>query len=332
VQSTLGLSCNISYWIAFLIFSFPCTLRCEEPVEDIFNRGIELQNKREFDGALWELNKAMGMVKNNYNHHLRAKIEEAIRVTKGKMVVSKYASRKRGNRLLGDGDELDTIENEPFDFVVDQVFGKSLARKVWGNRDELKYEDPVGLGRTITVLPGGGIELSANFSSGFSIRSVQAASFSLVSETELSLHSGSYCLYSTNSDNAIKITSVLADLEVSSKQPFAMMVGVTTNGGMKVIGLLGRIQLTMDGETNEILPGNLIFCLPNDFSRKMDVELNTLRLTSKLLNSFKEPVIFHKKLNQQALLQGFRTQNRFRSTVGDVRGNQNFEVTVFPEE
>jgi hypothetical protein len=332
VQSTLGLSCNISYWIAFLFFSFPCETWCEEPVEDIFNRGIELQNKREFDGALWELNKAMGMVKNNYNHPLRGKIEEAIRVTKGKMVVSKYALRKRGNRLLADGDELDTIDNEPFDFVVDQVFGKSLARKVWGNREVLKHEDPVGLGRTITVLPGGGVELSANFSSGFSIRSVQAASFSLVSETELSFHSGSYCLYSTNSDSTIKITSALADLELSSRQPFAMMVGVTTNGGMKVIGLLGRIQLTMDGETNEILPGNLIFCLPNDFSRKMDVELNTLRLTSKLLNSFKEPVIFHKKLNQQALLQGFRTKNRYRSTVGDVRGNQNFEVTVFPEE
>jgi len=42
-------------------------------VEDVFNRGLELKNKKEYDGALWELNKAMGMVKNNYNHPLREK-------------------------------------------------------------------------------------------------------------------------------------------------------------------------------------------------------------------------------------------------------------------
>jgi len=322
---------NISYWISFLIILSPGQSLDLESVEVLFNRGVELQGQREYDGALWELNKAMGMVKNNYNHPLREKIEEAIRLTKGKLVVSKFASRKKSNRLLGDGDELDTIEDEPFDFVVDQVFGKSLARKVWENRDELKFEDPIGLGRTITVLPGGGVELSANFSPGFSVRSVQAASFSLVSETKLSLHSGSYCLYSTHSGLKIKISSTLADVELSSEQPFAMMVGVTTTGGMKVIGLLGRIQLTMDGEAKEILPGNLVFCLPNDFSRKMDVELNTMLMTSKLLNSFKKPVVFHKKLNQQALLQALRTKNRYRSTVGDVRGNKNFEVTVFPE-
>jgi len=271
------------------------------------------------------------MVKNNYNHPLRKKIEEALRVTKGKLVVSKYASRKRSSRLTDGENELDTIENEPFDFVIQQLFGKSLSRKVWENRDELKEEDPVGLGRTVTVLPDGGVEISANYTPGFSLRSVQAASFSLVSESEISLHSGSYCLYSTHSDLKIKISSTLADVELFSEQPFAMMVGVTTNGGMKVIGLLGRIQLTMDGEFKEILPGNLVFCLPNDFSRKMDVDLNTLLITSKLLNSFKKPVLFHKKLNQQALLQALRTKNKYRSTVGDVKGNKNFEVTVFPE-
>ena len=303
-----------------------------ETVEEIYNLGIELQEKREYDGALWELNKAMGMVKNNYNHPLREKIEEAVRITKGKMVVSKYASRKRSRSLPSGEDDLETIENEPFDFEVNQVFGKSLARKVWENRNQLKEEDPVGLGRTVTVLPDGGVELYANFSPGFSLRSVQAASFSLVSESQISLYSGSYCLYSTDSDNKLAISSALTDLGLSSEQPFAMMVGVTTNGGMKVIGLLGRIKLTLNGETKEILPGNLVFCLPKDFSRKMDVELNTLLLTSKLLNSFDKPVVFHKRLNQQALLQALRTKNRYRTTVGDVRGNQNFEMTVFPEE
>jgi hypothetical protein len=322
---------GLLFYLHCLLFFIFCNHSFGETVEEIFNRGVDLQEKREYDGSLWELNKAMGMVKNNYNHPLRIKIEEAIRITKGKMLVSKYASRKRSSPLIDGGDELETIENEPSDFVVQQVFGKSLARKVWENRDELKEEDPVGLGRTVTVLPDGGVEISANYTQGFSLRSVQAASFSLVSESEISLHSGSYCFYSTHSNSKIKISSTLADVELFSEQPFAMMVGVTTNGGMKVIGLLGRIQLTLDGESKEILPGNLVFCLPNDFSRKMDVELNTLLMTSKLLNSFKKPVLFHKKLNQQALLQALRTKNRYRSTVGDVKGNKNFEVTIFPE-
>ena len=54
------------------------------------------------------------------------------------------------------------------------------------------------------------------------------------------------------------------------------MVGVTTNGGMKLICLLGRINLMMNDREEEILPGQLVFCLPEEFSRKMDVELETL--------------------------------------------------------
>ena len=42
-------------------------------------------------------------------------------------------------------------------------------------------------------------------------------------------------------------------------------------------------------------------------------------LTSKALKLFKKPLVFEKKLQQQALLQALRTQNRYRTTVGDVR-------------
>ena len=55
----------------------------QETVDEIFQRGLDLQKQKEYDGALWELNKAMGMVKQNYNHPLREKIEEAIRSNQG---------------------------------------------------------------------------------------------------------------------------------------------------------------------------------------------------------------------------------------------------------
>ena len=310
-------------------FSFPC-FASQESVDDLYKLGLSLSEQREYDGALWELNKAMGMVKRNYNHPLREKIEEAIRVTKAKTVVARYASRRRVSQNSEDG--LSPIEDEPNDFMVHQAFGKSLARKIWEDRDSLQSNDEIGIGRTVTVLPDGGIELEENQNRNFSLRCVQAASFNLISDSKLALHSGAYCFYTLRPQGQFTVSSTFVDLQIHSDKPFALMVGVTTNGGMKVIGLLGRFTLIMNEKEEEVLPGELVFCMPKDFSRKMDVELNTLLLTSKLLNSFDKPVVFHKKLNQQALLQALRTKNRYRTTVGDVRGNQNFEMTVFPGE
>ena len=317
--------------VLILLFCFTAkNLKSQESVDEIYQRGIQLEREKEYDGALWELNKAMGMVKRNYNHPLREKIEEAIRVTKAKTVVARYASRRRASYNEEDG--LSPIEDEPNDFLVHQAFGKSLARKIWEDRDSLQSNDKIGIGRTVTVLPDGGIELEENQNRNFSLRCVHAASFNLVSDSKLALHSGAYCFYTLRSQGVFTVSSTLVDLQIQSDKPFALMVGVTTNGGMKVIGLLGRFTLIMNEKEEEVLPGELVFCMPKDFSRKMDVELNTLLLTSKLLNSFDKPVVFHKKLNQQALLQALRTKNRYRTTVGDVRGNQNFEMTVFPEE
>jgi hypothetical protein len=326
----LSFSIRIFFISYFLISFFLSEVFSQGSVDEFYELGIKLQNDKEYDGALWELNKAMGMVKQNYNHPLREKIEEAIRVTKGKMVVARYAARKRNPQNLEDG--LLPIENEPAEFIINQVFGKALARKVWDDRDRLAAEEFVGIGRTITVLPDGGIELEENQNNLFSLRCVKAASFTLTSENNISLHSGSYCIHTLRASSSLNISSTFVDLEVKSEQPFAFMVGVTTNGGMKLIGLLGRISLTMNGIEEEVIPGQLVFCLPEEFSRKMDVELSTLILTSKLLNSFKQAVVFQKKLEQQALIQGLRTKNRYRTTVGDVRGNKNFELNVFPED
>ena len=46
------------------------------------------------------------------------KIEEAIRVTKGKMVVARYAAR----RDLQIWDDLQPVEHEPQIFIIKQVF------------------------------------------------------------------------------------------------------------------------------------------------------------------------------------------------------------------
>ena len=155
------------------------------------------------------------------------------------MVVARYAARSRDPQIFGEG--LQPIENEPADFLIKQVFGTALARKVWDERNRLAEDEFLGIGRTITVLPKGGIELEENQNQSFSMRCVEAASFSLPSENQISLHSGSYCIHTLHRSTSLNISSTFADLEIKSNDPFAFMIGVTTNGGMKVIGLLGEI-------------------------------------------------------------------------------------------
>ena len=113
--------------------------------------------------------------------------------------------------------------------------------------------------------------------------------------------------------------------------PFAFMAGVTTNGGLKIICLLGEIKLRTVGKNIELLPGELSFALSDGFSRKMNVELSTLLVTSNLLTGFNQPPVFLKKLRQQAMLQALRTRKRFRTVVGDVKGTDNFELRVLKE-
>ena len=62
----------------------------------------------------------------------------------------------------------------------------------------------------------------------------------------------------------------------------------------------------------------LVFCLPSGFSRKMDVELPNADL--KALNLLK-PLVFEKNFNNKHF-QALRTKSRYRTTVGDVRGNK----------
>ena len=301
-----------------------------ESVEQIYQNGMRLFEEEEYDGALYELNKAMGMLKHKYSHPLRSEVEKQIRITQGKIVVSRYA-RKEKTEKKQEGSGLLPLNKEAEDFRVQQVFGKVLARNLWENRDTLSINMPLGKGRTVTVMPRAGIEIEESRSRAFSLRCVQAASFTLVGPSQLQLHSGSYAISSQTAVTSLRVSSTLTDLTLSSDHPYALMAGVTTNGGMKVICLLGKIALSVDGKSENLMPGELVFALPDGFSRKMNVELSTLIVTSNLLTDFPAPPVYHAKLRQQAMLQAMRTKKKFRTVVGDVKGRENFELKILEE-
>ena len=101
-------------------------------------------------------------------------------------------------------------------------------------------------------------------------------------------------------------------------------MAVTTNGGLKIISLLGEVELKQKGTSSTSLSRQLIFST-DGFSRKMSVELSTLMVTSKLITGLKN-LYFHKKLKQQALIQALRTKKRFRTVVGDAKTNSDFQI------
>lgn len=316
----------------FLSLAFTGVLvfaKYEEPLEDLVARGVRLYEQREYDGALYELNKAMGRLKHTPGHSLYEEVSKNLRLTKAKLSLERFAKRRLSPSLSNEG--LSPLAAETEDFAVTQSFGKVIARKVWEDL-EVAPSRHLGIGRTVTVLPGAGVELVEAQGRNFGLRCVQAGSFSLSSLHGIDLHSGAYLIHSMRSAKEMKLKAVFSDLVVFSQYPHAFMTSVETNGGLKIIGLLGKIRLSAGSEELELAPGELVFCINNSFSRKMDVELSTLVATSKLLNDFSVEPVFMKKLKQQALIQALRTEKKFRTSVGDVKGNRNFELKLLPEK
>ena len=125
----------------------------------------------------------------------------------------------------------------------------------------------------------------------------------------------------------------MSTVQVSCETPFALMIGVTTNGGLKFIALVGEPKLEQQKLAASILsPGSWFLLFPKGFSRKMSVELSTLMVTSKLMTGFEDPPAYLKKLRQQAMIQALRTRKRYKAVVGDAKNSKDFEIKVLKPE
>ena len=321
-----------NFWVTTFLFStFLYAFNSEEVVISLVEKGKIEAEQGNFTIALSHFNKAMGYLKQVSNTHpLVEEVQKQIRVTKGRFLVARYKNRS-GLRSFGKN-ELLSLSEESEDIRVDQCFGSVLAREIWYERDFTRTGELFGFGRRLTVLPSAGIEASIIKGSKYTVRAIEAASFQLNKENNFDFHSGSFSLSSLEKSSKCIIKSPLSEFELETDDPFAVLMAVTTNGGLKIISLLGEVELKRKGTSSSSLrPGQLIFSLPEGFSRKMSVELSTLMVTSKLITGFEEPPIFHKKLKQQALIQALRTKKRFRTVVGDAKTNSDFQIKVLEE-
>jgi len=331
-KSLFTLRFIVSVWLAFtpVYISFSQTQNYSTSAEHLLRQSEQQIQQEDFRGAIATLNKAMGILKEtSRNHPLRIQVEKQLRIAKGRSIVAKYNRSKF--RPVADPSGFLPLEDEPKDFSVSQVFGRIISKNTWTEREKLEINNPIGIGRRLTVLPNGGIEV-IGYKDPIMFRSLDASSFELAGPNAINLNSGSYLFHQTRKNSSIKLKSPLTECEVSSEDPFVFMAGVTTNGGLKIIGLLGKIKCLTESESESLIPGELCFALPEGFSRTMNVELSTLIVTSKLITAFPRPPSFMKKLNQQAMLQALRTKQRFRTVVGDVKGTRDFEIKVIEDK
>ena len=320
------------YFISLLLISSLFGSISEQKVETLLEQGKQEAEKGEFANSLNSLNMAMGYLRQvSRSHPLHEEVQKQIRLTKGRSLVARYKNRS-GLKAI-EKNVLLSLREEPEDIHVDQCFGTVLAREIWHPRDINRKGELFGLGRRITVLPSAGVEVSMKNGFKYSLRAVEAASFAILDDNIIDFHSGSFSLSSLEKNTRSIIKSPLSEFVLDSKNPFAIMLAVTTNGGLKVISLLGEIELKQKQKPSTSLrTGQLIFSLPDGFSRKMNVELSTLMVTSKLMTAFDEPPSFFKKLKQQALIQALRTKKRFRTVVGDAKTNSDFQIQILDEK
>jgi hypothetical protein len=339
-MSCLKLCSDKAFKLSFVFFCFgPTFLFAEPTVENIrsevlhlLGKGQTLADQGEFVPAVSAFNQAIALLEQDQKPDslLRERIEQALRITKGRAIVARYKASLSDSSV---GKALATIPAEPKEINVRQVFGSVLLRGKFEPRSLTKSGETLGFGRRVIVSSKSGVELDLPGKANFNLRAVDAGSFTLPTPGVLDAHSGAYLLRANEDDGEIRVKAPFADVDISGDDPFAVMIGITTNGGLKMIGLLGEVELLRSGEDlQKLRPGQLVFVLPKGYSRKMYVELTTLITTADLLTAFKEPASYHKRLNSEALIQDLRTKRRFRTVVGDVKGRDSFEMKVLRED
>lgn len=317
-------------FLTFLQTVHASSAEAELIAQKYLDSALRLSEVGKYDEAIRSLNMGLGLLKeSSTDHSLRKKIESEIKIAKGKFLLSRYDKIRRKkepeNTTL-------PLRDEDRNFLVSQVFGRVSSRQVWEDRSEIQIGDPVGFGRRLTTFPNSGIEIRSFPQDFLFLRTVDASTIQFKGYNEILINSGSILIGAYARNFSMGIKSPNTKLSISSTEPFAIMLGVTTNGGIKIISLLGRVTIDCREDNLIFSPGDLCFGLPDGLSRKMSIELSTLMVTSKLITGFEKPLPFMKRINQQAMMQALRTKQRFRTVVGDVKGTRDFEIKVIEEK
>ena len=114
------------------------------------------------------------------------------------------------------------------------------------------------------------------------------------------------------------------------------MVEVETNGGLKILCVLGRIIIGsgVASDTSELLAGELVFLKPGNsgLADKINVNLAKVVETSFLLSGFQNSSSFSRSLTTVVRAQQESIGKTYNAEVGDAKEANTFEIVTTVQE
>ena len=193
-----------------------------------------------------------------------------------------------------------------------------------GPKELLKRASYLPRNQLISVRPRSGLETLAV---GFHFRFGSETRFEL-EENAMRLHAGSIMIQSRNIQNITNLIGPEASVRLSGSG--CCMLEVETNGGFKVIGILGRFRMEIPsaGKSQDLMPGELLFVMPGDrgFGDKVYVNVGKIIETSYLISGFSNAASFRQSLATISAAQENSIGKTFAAEVGDAKAPDRFEV------
>ena len=176
----------------------------------------------------------------------------------------------------------------------------------------------------ISVRPRSGIETLA---SGFQFRFGADTRF-LLSTDEIELNEGSLMIRSRKITNSVVLSGPESKVRLNGSGCY--LIEVETNGGLKIVTVLGRLDLIdlESGDAFDLLPGELVFVMPGGrgFAEKVSVNLSKLIKSSYLVSGFPNIQSFQSSLEGVASAQAESIGVTYGAEVGDAKSADSFEV------
>jgi hypothetical protein len=143
----------------------------------------------------------------------------------------------------------------------------------------------------------------------------------------IALDLGSVLIQPAAADFKLSVSTTKCRFSLSGQGAF--ILEATSNGGCKLISLSPGCEVMLEsGATRKLVPGNLVFLLPENqqFGPILNIDLGVLLSTSALINRFPTPLSGTKALRSSAFFQMHRIKSRSNALIGDARDANNYDV------
>ena len=218
-----------------------------------------------------------------------------------------------------------TVCGQGMHLLISQVGEGASISNEKGIEEAVERASFLALGRRIKVFSKSGLE---TMSAGYQFRFGSDTEFNL-SEKAIHLHEGSIMIQSRKIGNKVVVNGPEVSLSLSGVG--TCMVEVEANGGVKIIGVLGRIMLGVGEELKEIdlLAGELVIIKAGsqELGEKISVNLSKVLETSFLLSGFKNSPSFQNSLSsiakaqQDSIAQSDAAEERNANESGNLAKN-----------